>query len=175
MADITTWGFDLGTNSLGWAVIETRGEPGEGDEGRIVDSGVRIFFQAEMAGRDPQSKASLAVARREARGMRRRRDRYLKRRQRLLDLLTRYGLMSANAEARKMQVRDHEDGKDGDLSASVCALRTRALDKALTPHEIGRAIFHLNQRRGSRATGKPTATTPSRARLQPPFLPWKRR
>ncbi|MEZ5812614.1 MAG: type II CRISPR RNA-guided endonuclease Cas9 [Rhizobiaceae bacterium] len=155
MADYhTTWGFDLGTNSLGWAVIETRGEPGAGAEGRIVDSGVRIFSQAEMAGRDPQSKASLAVARREARGMRRRRDRYLKRRQRLLDLLTRYGLMPADDEARKALVRDHEDGKGGDLSESVYALRARALDKALTPHEIGRAVFAVQQRRGFKSNRK---------------------
>ncbi|WP_127595934.1 type II CRISPR RNA-guided endonuclease Cas9 [Nitratireductor alexandrii] len=149
-----TLGLDLGTNSLGWAIIETRGEPGEGDEGRIVECGVRIFSQAEMAGRDPQSKASLAVARREARGARRRRDRYLKRRQRLLDLLTQYGLMPADDKARAALVRDHGDGAGGDLSTSVYALRARALDKALTPHEIGRAIFHLNQRRGFKSNRK---------------------
>ncbi|MGB3489568.1 MAG: hypothetical protein WBA62_15855, partial [Xanthobacteraceae bacterium] len=96
-----TWGFDLGTNSLGWAVIETRGEPGAGDEGSVLASGVRIFSQSEMAGRDPQSKASLAVARRVARGMRRRRDRYLKRRRRLLALLTEHGLMPADETARQ--------------------------------------------------------------------------
>jgi CRISPR-associated endonuclease Csn1 len=50
---VVTMGLDLGTNSLGWAVIETRGEPGENDDGRILASGVRIFSQSEMAGRDP--------------------------------------------------------------------------------------------------------------------------
>ncbi|OXT02141.1 type II CRISPR RNA-guided endonuclease Cas9 [Notoacmeibacter marinus] len=166
MADYhTTWGFDLGTNSLGWAVIETRGEPGQGNEGRIVDSGVRIFSQAEMAGRDPQSKASLAVARREARGARRRRDRYLKRRRRLLDLLTQYGLMPVDGEAREKLVRDHEDRKGGDLSESVYALRARALDTALTPHEIGRAIFHLNQRRGFKSNRKTDRNDPEQGKI----------
>ncbi|MCP8894562.1 type II CRISPR RNA-guided endonuclease Cas9 [Shinella daejeonensis] len=157
---ITTLGLDLGTNSLGWAIIETRGEPGESDEGRIVASGVRIFSQSEMAGRDPQSKASLAVARRQARGSRRRRDRYLKRRQRLVDLLVDLGLMPAAEGARAELVKNHGDGKAGDLSSSVYALRARALDEALSPHEIGRAIFHLNQRRGFKSNRKADSNDP---------------
>lgn len=154
MGNITTLGLDLGTNSLGWAVIETRGEPGAGDEGRIIDCGVRIFSQAEMAGRDPQSKTSLAVARREARGARRRRDRYLKRRERLLGLLVQHGLMPDDAASRKALITEQEDKAGGDLSDSVYALRARALDEALTPHQIGRAIFHLNQRRGFKSNRK---------------------
>ena len=149
-----TLGLDLGTNSLGWAVLETYGEPGQSDHGRILASGARIFSQSEMAGRDPQSKASLAVARREARGARRRRDRYVKRRRRLLELLAECGLMPAADDARKALVRASEDGEGGDLSASIYALRTRALDAALTPHEIGRVIFHLNQRRGFKSNRK---------------------
>lgn len=165
-----TWGFDLGTNSLGWAVIETNGEPGANDEGRIVASGVRIFSQSEMAGRDPQSKASLAVARRVARGMRRRRDRYLKRRRRLLALLTEYGLMPADETARQALVREHEDGGGGDLSNSVYALRARALDKALTPHEIGRVIFLLNQRRGFRSNRKTDSNDPEEGKIATAIL-----
>lgn len=151
---IVTWGLDLGTNSLGWSVIETLGEPGRRDAGRVLASGVRIFSQLERAGRDPQSKASLAVARREARGARRRRDRYVKRRRRLLELLAEYGLMPADETARKALVRANEDSENGDLSTSVHALRARALDEALTPHQIGRAIFHLNQRRGFKSNRK---------------------
>lgn len=122
-----TWGFDLGTNSLGWAVIETHGEPGENDEGCIVGNGVRIFSHSEMAGCDPQSKASLAVARRITRGMRRRRDRYLKRRRRLLALLTEHGFMPADEKARQALVRDHEDGKGGiSLSPSTRCVPARS-------------------------------------------------
>ena len=160
-----TFGFDLGTNSLGWAIIETYGEPGANAEGRIVDGGVRIFSQSEMAGRDPQSKASLAVARREARGARRRRDRYLKRRERLLDLLTEHGLMPADQKSRKALVDDAQDGAGGDLSASVYALRAKALDTALTPHELGRVIFHLNQRRGFKSNRKTDSNDPERGKI----------
>lgn len=149
-----TLGLDLGTNSLGWAIIDTPGQPGEKREGRIVDCGVRIFSQAEMAGRDPQSKASLAVARREARGARRRRDRYLKRRRRLLDQLTQCGLMPSDEAARTELVREHEDKAGGNLSDSVYALRARALNETLEPYQLGRSIFHLNQRRGFKSNRK---------------------
>lgn len=165
-----TLGLDLGTNSLGWAIIETRGEPGANNEGRIIDSGVRIFSQSEMAGRDPQSKASLAVARRQARGARRRRDRYLKRRQRLLNLLTQLGLMPSDEAERKALVRQHEDGPGGELSASVYALRARALDAALAPHELGRAIFHLNQRRGFKSNRKTDSNEPDAGKIATAML-----
>ena len=162
---LVTWGLDLGTNSLGWSVMKTDGEPGEGDEGGIIDSGVRIFSQSEMAGRDPQSKASLAVARRQARGARRRRDRYVKRRRRLLEMLTECGLMPADEEMRKALVRDTDDGGKGDLSTSIHAIRARALDIALTPHEIGRAIFHLNQRRGFKSNRKADSNDPEQGMI----------
>jgi len=151
---LKTLGIDLGTNSLGWCLIETVGEPGQNDGGRIVDLGARIFSQSEMAGRDPKSQASLAVARREARGMRRRRDRYLKRRARLLDLLTRNGLMPADEAERKALLAETSDGKGGNLETSVYALRAKALDEALTPYELGRVLFQLNQRRGFKSNHK---------------------
>lgn len=155
-----TLGLDLGTNSLGWALIETDGEPGEKGGGRVVASGSRIFSQSEMAGRDPKSAASLAVARREKRGMRRRRDRYLKRRQRLLDLLTAAGLMPADEPARKALVLSHEDARNGDLGSSVHALRARALDEGLTAHQIGRVIFAIDQRRGFKSNRKADTNDP---------------
>lgn len=154
MSRISTLGIDLGTNSLGWCLIETVGEPGASEEGRVVDLGTRIFSQSEMAGRDPQSKASLAVARREARGMRRRRDRYLKRRKRLLALLTDCGLMPADEGERRALVRETSDETGGDSSTSVFGLRAKALDSALEPYQLGRALFHLNQRRGFKSNRK---------------------
>ncbi len=124
-------GLDLGTSSVGWCLV--------GDDGRIVDIGVRIFTD----GRDPKSGASLAVDRREARGARRRRDRYLGRRSAFLEALVVHGLMPANAdEAKLIAERD------------PYALRARALDERLEPYEIGRALFHLNQRRGFKSNRK---------------------
>lgn len=124
-------GLDIGTNSIGWCLIE--------DDSRIVDTGVRIF----AAGRDPQSGTSLAVDRRDARSARRRRDRYIGRRSALLAALVEHGLMPADTVEAKLV---------GALDPYM--LRARALDEALTPHEIGRALFHLNQRRGFKSNRK---------------------
>ena len=124
-------GLDIGTNSIGWCLIE--------DDKRIVDIGVRIFSD----GRDPKSGASLAVDRRDARAMRRRRDRYLGRRSAFLKALIECGLMPTNAdEAKLVAERD------------PYTLRARALDARLEPYELGRALFHLNQRRGFKSNRK---------------------
>jgi CRISPR-associated endonuclease Csn1 len=124
-------GLDIGTNSIGWCLIE--------DDRRIVDIGVRIFSD----GRDPQSGTSLAVDRREARSARRRRDRYIGRRSAFLEALVEHGLMPADADEAKLVA-----------ALDPYVLRSKALDEALTPHEIGRALFHLNQRRGFKSNRK---------------------
>jgi len=115
---------------------------------------VRIFSD----GRDPQSGASLAVARREARGARRMRDRYLKRRQQLLERLTEYGLMPADEAERKALLRETSDQKQntgGNIEKTdPYNLRARALSEKLPLHHLGRALFHLNQRRGFKSNRK---------------------
>ena len=87
-------GLDMGTNSIGWCLYD--GET-------IRDMGVRIFSD----GRDAKTGASLAVDRRSARAMRRRRDRYLGRRDALLRALISVGLMPEDkAEAKKVAALD---------------------------------------------------------------------
>jgi CRISPR-associated endonuclease Csn1 len=123
-------GLDLGSNSLGWFVVwlDEKGRPAA-----LGPGGVRVYAD----GRDPQSKASNAVQRRIARGARRRRDRYLRRRHRLMQLLIKYGLMPEDRAARKALE-----------SLDPYELRATALDFPLPAHHVGRALFHLNQRRG---------------------------
>lgn len=130
-------GLDIGTNSIGWCLVEYDETHPIGV--RIVDIGVRIFSD----GRDPKSGASLAVDRRDARAMRRRRDRYLGRRSAFLRTLVQFGLMPTDADEAKL-VAEHDP----------YTIRARALDERLEPHEIGRALFHLNQRRGFKSNRK---------------------
>jgi len=127
--------LDIGTNSIGWCLIDPNSDA-------ILDAGVRIFPDS----RDPQSGTSLAVDRRVARGMRRNRDRRLKRQDRLMGLLIAHGLMPDNIAARKAL-----EGLD------PYELRARGLDEALGPHEVGRALFHLAQRRGFKSNRKTDA------------------
>lgn len=129
-------GLDIGTNSLGWCVIDLNRDMRPRAIRRL---GVRIFPD----GRDPQSGTSLAVERRGARAQRRRRDRYLDRRSDLLRALIRHGLMPDDPSERKnLEALDPYE------------LRTRGLDEALSLPEFGRALFHLNQRRGFKSNRK---------------------
>jgi CRISPR-associated endonuclease Csn1 len=126
----------MGTNSIGWClfILDEQGRPVG-----IRDIGVRIFSD----GRDPKSGASLAVDRRDARAMRRRRDRYIRRRSALLEALIDTGLMPVDSQDAKALV-----------GCDPYALRAAALDGALNPHLLGRALFHLNQRRGFKSNRK---------------------
>lgn len=133
-------GLDIGTNSIGWTLVH-------GDR-RIIDIGVRIFND----GRDPKSGASLAVDRRAARAMRRRRDRYLGRRSAFLQALVDAKLMPTNSDEAQL-IANGKWGRwrkaDGKFPAALpYELRARAITEKLEPYEIGRALFHLNQRRG---------------------------
>lgn len=129
-------GLDLGANSLGWAAIrlDENGKPV-----RFLAAGSRIFSD----GRDAKSGASLTVDRRAARAMRRRRDRFQQRQRALIKHLVADGLFPADESERKALA-----------ALDPYALRARALDQKLSLHELGRALFHLNQRRGFQSNRK---------------------
>jgi CRISPR-associated endonuclease Csn1 len=129
-------GADLGTNSLGWAVIRL---DEHGEAAGIEVAGSRIFSD----GRDPKSGASLAVDRRDARAMRRRRDRFKQRQAALIKHLTLAGLFPEDEAERKALA-----------ALDPYELRARALDQKLPPAHLGRALFHLNQRRGFKSNRK---------------------
>ena len=132
-------GLDIGTNSLGWCVLELNDENGPI---KIVASGVRIFSD----GRENKSKATLKASRREARSARKRRDRFIQRRTFLLDELTKHGLFpeSINEQLTLQKLNPLE-------------LRATALTEELPLYHFGRALLHLNQRRGFKSNRKDTS------------------
>lgn len=133
-------GIDLGTNSLGWAGVELQaGEGGALTAGPMLDMGVRIFSDA----RSPKDKSSNAAQRREPRGARRNRDRKLGRKRKMVRALIRAGLMPKDTAARKALEQ-----------TDPWILRAEALERRLEPYEIGRALFHLQQRRGFKSNRK---------------------
>lgn len=139
-------GLDLGSNSAGWFIVWLEKNKDRYEPIALGPGGVRIFPD----GRDPQSGTSNAVDRRMARGMRKRRDRFLQRQRLLLKALVKYGLMPADAAARKaLETQD------------PYRLRRDALTQTLPAHHIGRALFHLNQRRGFQSNRKAERTADS--------------
>ena len=128
--------LDLGTTSLGWAMIRL---DAQSNPCAIIKAGVRIFSD----GRNPKDGSSLAVTRREARAMRRRRDRLLKRKSRMMQTLIAHGFFPSDKSARKVLE-----------TVNPYTLRAKGLDEALTPSEFARALFHINQRRGFKSNRK---------------------
>ena len=129
-------GLDLGTNSIGWCLLDL---DEEGDPTAILKTGVRIFAD----GRDPKSLGSLKATRRAARSARRRRDRFIQRQKHLINTLVKFGFMPKDvAERQSLAFKD------------PYPIRKQALDKETDPFDMGRAFFHLNQRRGFKSNRK---------------------
>ncbi len=130
--------LDLGSTSLGWAMVRLSDDESPAPVA-LIKAGVRIFSD----GRNPKDGSSLAVTRREARAMRRRRDRLLKRKARMMRSLVTHSFFPAHEAARKAL-----------LLVNPYALRAKGLDHALKPEEFARALFHINQRRGFKSNRK---------------------
>lgn len=84
-------GIDLGTGSLGWAVMEWDSENLDQRPAKIVDSGVRIF--PEGVKKTETGEKSLASERRVKRHMRRQIDRKARRRKKIFWKLYYFGLL----------------------------------------------------------------------------------
>lgn len=130
--------LDLGSTSLGWAILRLNTDTPAAPVA-VIKAGSRIFSD----GRNPKDGSSLAVTRREARAMRRRRDRLLKRKTRMMRTLIEHGFFPTDDAARKALETIDPYG-----------LRAKGLDEALKPEEFARALFHINQRRGFKSNRK---------------------
>ena len=155
------FGFDVGTTSIGFAVIDH--DPGQGT-GKIHQLGVRIFPEA----RDPKALVPLNQDRRAARMRRRQLRRRRQRRHGLAELLHQYGflpkrnspawgrVMEADAyQLRKWGFKLQQAESDESRSQVFAAMRAEQANlpawvfdgECLSSHAVGRAIYHLAQRR----------------------------
>ncbi len=132
-----TLGLDIGTTSVGWAILND--VPVEGDTNIIA--GVRIF--PEGVERDKGFEKPLNQDRREKRGMRRQHERKARRKRKLGAILRRVGMLPETREEM-----------DKVLISSPYVLRKRGLDEDLTLHEFGRVLLHFGQRRGFKSNRK---------------------
>ena len=135
-------GLDLGTNSIGWAVLKLYEE---NKAAEIDDLGVRLFSDGREPAGEGRIGESLAVARRTARGIRKNIRRRKQRKRALLKQLIADGLFPAD-----------KDKREALKSLNPYELRTKALDKKLKPEELGRALFHICVRRGFKSNRKDT-------------------
>lgn len=174
--------IDLGANSVGWACMacDEDGEPtsfmgAQSVGSHVFDAGVENYF-----GSGQGKEESRGANRRAARMMRRQLQRRARRVARTYNLLSEAGLLppldvprpqspdsaaqrefeTAQAEARDSAIK----ALDVEIAAAYSDrlatealpyfVRARALDHKLSPFEIGRALFHLAQRRGFKSARK---------------------
>ncbi len=122
-------GLDLGSNSIGWALVDDKKK-------RIIDTGVRVFQEGvnRITGGSEESKNKV---RRDARGARRRNARYKMRRDTLCNALGHLDMFPKDG---------HEIEAFFEIDPYVA--REKGISEKISLLELGRAFYHINQRRG---------------------------
>lgn len=142
MSDKLVLGLDIGTNSIGWALVSYQGESHDWRPAGLVASGVRVFQEAvDAKSREPKNKA-----RRAARAMRRVLRRRRGRLKALQNLLVSTGLL----DSPLIENREDRLNAIGD----PYTLRARGLDEDLTREQFARVLMHLCKRRGFKSNRK---------------------
>jgi len=146
-------GLDLGTNSIGWAIVDK-----DGNDFSLVDKGVRIFSEGVKSEKGIESsRASERTAYRSARKIKYRRK---LRKYETLKILSLNGMCPLSLD----EVEDWKKSgfkkyplnpeflkwlrTDEDENINPYVFRDRASRRKVTLYELGRALYHIAQRRG---------------------------
>ena len=142
-------GLDLGTNSIGWAIVENDKILGIGS--RIFQEGVINLGEGE--GRETSKNAS----RSEARGKRKQFFRKRLRKRYLLRVLAKHNMCPLNPSEIKdwngSAIFSNSNLQDW-LKLNPYELRARALYEKITLLELGRIYYHMIQRRGFQSNSR---------------------
>ncbi len=148
-------GLDLGTNSIGWAVVDK-------EANKILDAGVRIFTEGVvketigLGDKEISKNAERRVHRQARRLNYRKRLRKIKLLQTLIDLKM---CPLSHEELNKWKNWDSRQKSAGKvfpespqfvswLRLNPYKLRARAINEHITREEFGRILYHFIQRRG---------------------------
>jgi CRISPR/Cas system Type II protein with McrA/HNH and RuvC-like nuclease domain len=152
----TILGLDLGTNSIGWALIQN---DFENKEGKILGMGSRIIPMGQELSKFEQGQAQTKNAnRRIARGIRKLNKRYKQRRNKLIYVLQRLGMLPEQIRLAepftnplkldKVSILPIEKNQKQYSALDLLKLRVRALNEPISLQELGRIIYLFNQLRG---------------------------
>ncbi len=151
-------GLDLGTNSIGWAVVEK-----EDGEYSLLDKGVRIFQEGVKIEKGIES--SKAAERTEHRSARRLKYRRKLRKIETLEVLSEYGycprlteeeldswrykkIYPQNISFRNWWLTDEDSEKHPYFFRNLAITQQLDLKKEADKYMLGRAFYHMAQRRG---------------------------
>ncbi|WP_100611034.1 type II CRISPR RNA-guided endonuclease Cas9 [Confluentibacter lentus] len=146
-------GLDLGTNSIGWAIVEK-----ENNDFSLLDKGVRIFSEGVKSEKGIES--SRAAERTSYRSARKIKYRRKLRKYETLKALSINGMCPLSLEEveawKKSSFKDYPLNPEfiswlrtnDDENINPYFFRDRASKQKVTLYELGRALYHIAQRRG---------------------------
>jgi CRISPR-associated endonuclease Csn1 len=151
-------GLDLGTNSIGWAVVDK-----DSSEFTLLQKGVRIFQEGVKIEKGKES--SKAAERTKYRSARKLKYRRKLRKINVLKVLVKYqycpeipaqeldlwrykGIYPRNIEFREWLRTDEKGNKTPYYYRNLAVTEKLDLNNAVVRYKIGRAFYHLAQRRG---------------------------
>ena len=149
-------GLDLGTNSIGWALIE---KDSENSNGRIINIGSRIIpMGAEVSNFEQGNPQTKNAERRSARSIRRMGKRYKARRNKLLYILSNTSMLPEQfkfsipfdnpLKIQKVNMLPIKKGASQLTALELLQLKVKALKEPVELKELGKLIFNYNQLRG---------------------------
>lgn len=153
-----TLGIDIGTNSLGWGIVQ---------DDEIKDCGVLVFDQGIPVEKGVEAAQSPAAERTAFRAARRLKYRRRLRKYHTLKLLIEHGMCPLTLPELQGWIRKGQfpiDNADfiGWLNSSKeknpYYFRAQAAVRPLLPMELGRALFHIAIRRGFKSSRKDQST-----------------
>ena len=137
-------GLDLGTTSIGWALVNEC--ENEDEKSSIIRLGVRVNpLTTDEKGNFERGKAITTNSdRQQTHGARRNLQRYKLRRKYLYDCLNKHGWIGSEPM--------YEDGKSSTFETYM--LRAKAVVEEVSLHEFARVLFMMNKKRGYKSNRK---------------------
>jgi CRISPR-associated endonuclease Csn1 len=137
----TILGLDLGTTSIGWALVK------EGEKSQIIKTGVRVIPLStdEISNFDKGKSITTNADRTLKRSMRRNLQRYKLRRENLVETLLEHGIISK--ESKLNESSNHS-------TFETYALRAKAAKERIELPEFARVLLMLNKKRGYKSSRK---------------------
>lgn len=138
-------GLDLGTNSIGWALVKER--ENENEQSSIIRLGVReIYLTTDEQSNFEKGKSITTNAdRTQKRSMRRNLQRYKLRRDSLINVLKDHGFITADTLL-------NENGNR--TTFETYRLRARAVTEEISLEELARVLLMINKKRGYKSSRK---------------------
>ncbi len=152
----TILGLDLGTNSIGWALVETNTF---GNAEKIIGMGSRIIAMGAELSKFEQGQAQTKNAnRRIKRGIRRLNKRYKQRRNKLIYVLQKIGMKPSQIQLLnefknpnkidRVCIKPIEKKQPQLTALEFIDLRVKALHEKISLKELGKLFYKYNQLRG---------------------------